>query len=420
MSIKNTLAVVMIAVAVVVSGGAAVATAQEDPPGEPASFYGSVGDADGTSAPAGTTIYAVAIAEDGGTSVEGSITVETVGEYGGSDATDEKLRVDSNAGTDVRFHVGSADGPQSQSTYDLESGVYEQDLTFPSGTFGDTDDSDDDGDSDDSDSDDGDSDDSDTDDGDSGDSGNGGDDGGSGGSGDSDDSGGGGGGGGGGSFGPSITASTGISDAAPDTPGTTVEFDNGAVNAITFSREDAEGRVEVDDYGTNPPSGSPSTGNRPVFASVEITVPDSVANEPATIRMTVDQSELLRANVAAEDIAVLRGTGSGYQTLDVTDVESNGDVTIEAETPGFSTFIVSTDEGDIEPDNGAGAVTDTPADETPVDDGNEDDDRPATDTDTPVDGTPPADSNDLPGFGVPIALVALLAAALLAGRRNRK
>lgn len=225
---------------------------------------------------------------------------------------------------------------------------------------------------------------------------------------------GGGGGGGSGGLSPSITASTGISDVSPGTPGTTVEFSNGVVNAITFSGEDVEGRVEVDDYGTNLPPGSPSTGDRPVFGSAEITVPNSVTDEPATIRMTVDQTELLRAGAGAEDIAIFRGTGGGYQMLDTTAVDSNGDVTVEAETPGFSTFIVSTDEGDIGLDDDADAATDTPDEGTPADDG----DEPAAGTDTPAEGTPPSDSDDLPGFGVPIALVALLAAALLAARHN--
>jgi len=135
------------------------------------------------------------------------------------------------------------------------------------------------------------------------------------------------GGGGGGSFGPSVTASTSISDASPGTPGTTVEFSNGVLDAITFSQEDVEGRVEVDDYGTNLPSGSPSTGDRPVLAGVDITVPDSVADEPATLRMTIDQTELLRAGVDADEIAVLRETGGGYQMLDTTEVDSSGDET---------------------------------------------------------------------------------------------
>jgi PGF-CTERM protein len=212
-----------------------------------------------------------------------------------------------------------------------------------------------------------------------------------------------------------VTASTSISDASPGTPGTTVEFNNGALNAITFSQEGVEGRVEVDDYGTNLPPGSPGTGDRPVLASVDVTVPDSVADEPATLRMTVDQTELLRAGVDGDEIAVLRETGGGYQMLDTTEVDSNGDVTVEAETPGFSTFIVSTDEGDIGLDDDTDAATDTPDEETPADD---DGDEPAAGTDTPAEGTPPADSDDLPGFGVPIALVALLAAALLAARRN--
>jgi PGF-CTERM protein len=227
-------------------------------------------------------------------------------------------------------------------------------------------------------------------------------------------SGGGGGGGGGGAGGPSYTASTSISDAS-GAPGTTVEFSNGPVNAITFSGEGVEGRVEVSGYGTRVPSGSPGTGDRPVFASADVTVPDSVLNDPATIRMTADQTELLRAGVDAADIAILRETGGGYQMLETSVIDESGDVTIEAETPEFSmatsTFIVSTNEGDIGLD-ATDEGTDTPADGTPPADGGTD--APADGTATPT--TPETEGQ--PGFGAIIALIALLAAALLAARRN--
>jgi hypothetical protein len=135
MTLKHTLAVVMIALAVVTGGAAVVAAQEATPPGEPVAFYGAIEDTDGTLAPSGTTIVAVAIDSDGDTSVEGSITVAPAGQYGGGGATDDKLRVDSNAGAEVRFHVGGAAGPVSESSYSLDPGVFEQRLTFPAGEF---------------------------------------------------------------------------------------------------------------------------------------------------------------------------------------------------------------------------------------------------------------------------------------------
>jgi len=55
-----------------------------------------------------------------------------------------------------------------------------------------------------------------------------------------------------------------------------------------------------------------------------------------------------------------------------------------------------------------------PDDETPV----PDEETPEPDTPEPEDETPVDEPADLPGFGVGVALVALLAAALLARRRR--
>lgn len=134
MRVRQTLVVVLVAMTVL-TGGTGIAVAQEAPPGNPAAFYGAVETVDGTAAPAGTTIFAVAIDANGETSTEGSFTIEAAGQYGGEGATDDKLRVDSNAGEQVRFHIGAADGPRSESTVALEAGVFEQDLQFPAGTF---------------------------------------------------------------------------------------------------------------------------------------------------------------------------------------------------------------------------------------------------------------------------------------------
>jgi hypothetical protein len=139
MNYVHTLAVVTLVLAAI-AGTAVTATAQEAPPGPPASFFGAAEDEAGTPAPEGATIYAVVVDDSGTTTVADTIAVSTSGAYGGSGATDDKLRVDSNAGQTVRFHVGAPDGPQASETYDLEgdgAGVSELDLTFPEGVFDD-------------------------------------------------------------------------------------------------------------------------------------------------------------------------------------------------------------------------------------------------------------------------------------------
>ena len=121
--------VMAMAVLLIVSGGGEiVAAGSNSPPGEPASFYGETIESNGTAIPAGVEIVAVV----NGT-VEGNITIETAGRYGGASAFDDKLRVDSTVGEEVTFRLGGANGSIG-GTAALESGITEANLTFPNGT----------------------------------------------------------------------------------------------------------------------------------------------------------------------------------------------------------------------------------------------------------------------------------------------
>jgi len=98
----------------------------------PNAYYGAAVSESGTNAPAGTVIVAVANGD-----VQDEITVQTAGEYGGSDPTDDKLRVSSDIDAEVTFHIGDADGPVAAETdSNPESEVEQLDLTFSSGSFG--------------------------------------------------------------------------------------------------------------------------------------------------------------------------------------------------------------------------------------------------------------------------------------------
>ena len=109
-------------------GVGTVAAEDGEMPGEPASFYGTATETDGTAVPAGTRIVAVVNGE-----VESEITVETAGEYGESGAFDDKLRVDSSAGEEVTFRLLGPSGPTG-GTKTLESGISEENLTFEDGS----------------------------------------------------------------------------------------------------------------------------------------------------------------------------------------------------------------------------------------------------------------------------------------------
>ena len=134
-STARTFLVLVCVVLVLISGAAGVGgvSAQNDP-GDPQSFYGSIESEDGTPAPEGTEVFALV---DG--SVEDSLEIDVAGEYGGSGPIADRLDINTGAGDEVVFTVGSPDGPQAlESPFDLaeaDQTPFELDLTFPDGTF---------------------------------------------------------------------------------------------------------------------------------------------------------------------------------------------------------------------------------------------------------------------------------------------
>ena len=122
----RTSKVALILAAIVLVGGAAPVVAQDGAPGEPANFYGTAVDENGNNAPQGTTIVAVV-----GGEVEGQITIDTAGQYGGEGGLEEKLALDSAAGDEVSFHIAGPSGAEAVGNpYDLTADTREVDLTF--------------------------------------------------------------------------------------------------------------------------------------------------------------------------------------------------------------------------------------------------------------------------------------------------
>ncbi|WP_181692238.1 PGF-CTERM sorting domain-containing protein [Natronomonas sp. LN261] len=233
-------------------------------------------------------------------------------------------------------------------------------------------------------------------------------------------SGGGGGGGVTGVGGGGVTSTAGqaktISDVRPADPGTTVAFEQTALTAITFEAENAEGTVGVDQLDGVPGGAPPFSPSRPVAAAFEIDVPDEQAEQSATLEFELDADAFDSAGLDPAEATVLRALDEEYEQLDP-DIEVDGDtVTITVETPGFSTFVVTDDQT---ADADAGTETPAPDDDgTPVPgDGTPATDDDATETPEP-EATETPEPEGQPGFGAGLALVALLAAALLAARRQ--
>lgn len=158
---------------------------------------------------------------------------------------------------------------------------------------------------------------------------------------------------------------------------------------------------------------------------VSIDVPADLTDQSAKLRFTVDQTELLRADVDPEDVAILRATGNGYKMLETSAVDESGDIVIEATTPGFSDFIVSTDEGDIGPaDSTAGEADTEPEEQQPVEtesEGSESVTSPESD-ETPVVERGGFDTSDriTSGAALILMLVVVLLVALAAIRRRNR
>jgi len=127
---QRGLAVALVVLLAIVTGASVAPSFAQT--AAPNAYYGAAESSTGTPAPEGTTIVAVANGE-----VQDSIAVDTAGEYGGSEATADKLRVSSDIDSTVTFHVDSVDGPEAAETDpDPEGEVEQLDLTFPGGTFG--------------------------------------------------------------------------------------------------------------------------------------------------------------------------------------------------------------------------------------------------------------------------------------------
>ncbi|WP_277813248.1 PGF-pre-PGF domain-containing protein [Haloferax sp. ATB1] len=153
----------------------------------------------------------------------------------------------------------------------------------------------------------------------------------------------------------------------------------------------------------------------PAVGFVQIDVPSSLEDSPSTVTMTVRQSRLDDLGITAQDLQVERyndETGE-WEVLDTRVAsQGNGQVVLEADTPGFSYFAVTSKQ--------AVTTTTTTADDgetTTADDGETTTGTSGFDDETTTEEPTTTDSV-IPGFGVTAALIALVAIALIAVRRE--
>ncbi|RAW43899.1 hypothetical protein DQW50_17200 [Halorubrum sp. 48-1-W] len=261
------------------------------------------------------------------------------------------------------------------------------------------------------------------------------------------------GGGGGGTAPSQPTDEISIEDEVPSDPGTTVSISEESVNEITFEESGITGTMEVDELDEAPSSVLTPDEDRPFLGGIAVEVPDDLTDTPATLELVVPGDELNRSDVDIDDLVVLHASSNAeqdhHETLNTSTFSEDGNLIVQAETPGFSMFLITTNEtadpdttGDVgtseereeTSDDGSSAEEDSSgspdreepegdetsgADETPDESseegtseggGNSDDDS------TEEDGTsespdPPVEepsSGSVPGFGVDTALLALV------------
>jgi hypothetical protein len=134
-----------------------------------------------------------------------------------------------------------------------------------------------------------------------------------------------------------------IEDAAPATPGTSVVLDLPIVSEITFESDGVRGEVTVREFDSLSDDTPPLPGDLRVIAASTITVPPEQRDSPAVVRLVIDADRLEPSDPIPSRLTVYRlpdGTDR-WQPLPTDGFERSGEVIVEAETPGFSQFVVA-------------------------------------------------------------------------------
>ncbi|MFD1641765.1 S8 family serine peptidase [Halohasta litorea] len=139
-----------------------------------------------------------------------------------------------------------------------------------------------------------------------------------------------------------------------------------------------------------------SVGSPPgeVFSTTDVMVPREISDSSATLTFNlgnVEYKNIAYSELNTEELTVWRHTGEDWEPLETRVVEQSADgITLEADTTGFSYFVV-TDESELPEEAGA---DDAASDESPV------------------------TNDDTPGFGVVVTLIAVLMSVIAVRSRH--
>ena len=110
--------------------------------------------------------------------------------------------------------------------------------------------------------------------------------------------------------------------------------------SITWESADVVGNVSATTVNTTPSETGPAPGA--LMSVSQITVPDNVTDEAATIQFREDTTQIEEVGATTDDLQVYRFADGEWQKIDTIVVEESDDtIVLQAETLGFSYFAVS-------------------------------------------------------------------------------
>lgn len=220
----------------------------------------------------------------------------------------------------------------------------------------------------------------------------------------------------GGSNGALHTETRRIDDQFPNVPGATVVFEETAVREIVLEDRSADGEISIAEFKEPTDGAPPIPGNRSVVSASEITVPKSQRNNDAILRAVVSEEWLAEHGIAPSHLTMYRlpDDDDRWEPLPTETFDIDGGYAVEAQTPGFSQFVVAgrdppSDESEV-----------SPSSETESDTSGDRSDRTTTETDpdretteSPDAGGSTRDKTDRSDGTSPLVLVASLCAIFL-------
>lgn len=147
----------------------------------------------------------------------------------------------------------------------------------------------------------------------------------------------------GGPDGPIRTEIRPIDDQFPNAPGATVVFDETAVREVVLEDRSADGEISIWEFEEPTDGAPPIPGNRSVVSASEITVPKSHRSNDAILRAVVSEEWLAEHGIAPSHLTVYRlpDDGDRWEPLPTETFDIDGGYAVEAQTPGFSQFVVA-------------------------------------------------------------------------------